>query len=401
MRKLLFILSFVIAATSAAFGQTDADQWVSLKTESGKHESYITNDWFDNWYIGIGGGALTSFSKMTDPRFTPEFEANVLKWFTPAIGIRLGYMGQWGKEYIKTSYNPSAINHSALPFDGKIGGPGTLSYNMFYTHGNLLWNITNTIGGYKYNRIFNVSPYVNFGWLRMYDPANKDAHDNEIGFGGGLYNTVRLGERVVLTIDVRHINTASRYKTREGIRTNFVSASVGVAYNIFRTYWNRTSTMVKEVTEAKAEAEAAMAAVKEKENEVKVLEEKIAEMKNEPALPAAVWQQIEETGAVQVIYFAINESKLTKTEKLHLADFVKEQLAKNPEANFNLTGSADMSTGPVEFNEKLSLARAQEVKSILTDKYGVSPDHIAIANRLSSDASDEAAFSRCVVIEIR
>ena len=85
--------------------------------------------------------------------------------------------------------------------------------------------------------------------------------DNEWAFGAGLYNTFRLSDRFVATLDLRHFSTASRYKTKDGYRTSHFGAFIGAAYNIYRTYWNRAKSIINENTVNKAEAEAAAKAL--------------------------------------------------------------------------------------------------------------------------------------------
>ena len=375
-------------------------------------ETYVTNDWFDNWYIGAEGGVFTSFSSITEARVKPEFGVNILKWFTPEIGFRIGYQGQWGKEYINTSYNPYQINHSALPFDGTYGGPGNLSYGAFYVHGDFMLNLSNMIGGYKRDRIYNCSPYVNFGYLGLYDNEGGSGSDKEIGFGAGLYNTFRISDRFVITADIRHTNTASRYKTEDGVRTNFLTVSVGLAYNIFRTYWATAGTIVAEAAVAKAEAEAAVAEVKRQEEKVAELEkavevqqEKIEEQKvviDESAKTIEMEAEalkLRAAAANQVLYFAIGKDQLTTLEKQHLKSYVKAQLEAQPEHVFYLTGSADKGTGSTARNIALSTSRAQGVKSLLMQEFGVKEENIVIKATVISDKESEGALDRCVLIE--
>ena len=219
MKKLMTSIVAALLVCAGAFAQEE--------------KTYTATDWIGDCYVGVAGGGLTSFSKDCSPRLAPELEANVLLWLTPAVGLRAVYQGQWGKEYINGAYNPYQINHSALPFDSDYGGPGTLSYGLFYIHGDLLLNVTNFIGGYDEDRLFECSPYVNLGYLRLYDNEGGPGYDREIGVGVGLYNTFRVSDRVRITVDLRHTNIASSYKTKEAVRTNILTVSFGVAFNIF------------------------------------------------------------------------------------------------------------------------------------------------------------------------
>lgn len=54
----------------------------------------ITNPFWDNWFISLGGGASVLFGhedhagKFTD-RISPTLNVAVGKWFTPGLGLRL------------------------------------------------------------------------------------------------------------------------------------------------------------------------------------------------------------------------------------------------------------------------------------------------------------------------
>ena len=412
MKKILTATLATLLFGALASAQGWETQQSGTSATGGIHESYITNDWFDNWYIGAAGGIITNFSSINDPRIAPEFEVNLLKWFTPNVGVRFGYQGQWGKEYISGSYNPYQINHSALPFDGEYGGPGTLSYGLFYIHGDLMLNLHNTFGGYNHDRVWNCSPYLNFGYMKMYDNQDGAGYDREIGFGLGLYNTFRLSERWVATADLRHVNTASRYKTADGVRTNFLSLSVGVAYNIYRTYWNRTSTVLVEAAAAKETAEAAVAEVKRQEEKVVQLEQQVEQQQEQIEEQREVIDEssriievnneelkLRAAAANQVVYYQLDSDVLSNTEKYHLRNYVRAQLEAQPDHVFYLTGSADKGTGTMEHNVKLSASRAHGVKSLLMSEFGVKEENIVIKATVVSDKESDAALDRCVLIE--
>ena len=380
--------------------------------ENIKGDTYITNEWFDNWYIGAEGGVFTSFSAISSPRIKPGFGINVLKWFTPDVGVRIGYQGQWVKEYIKTAYTPYNINHSALPFDGSYGGPGNLSYGALYVHGDLMLNLSNMIGGYKKERIYNISPYINVGYLRLYDNEGGSGFDQEIGFGGGLYNTFRISDRLVITADIRHTNTASRYKTKDGDRTNFITASLGLACNIFRTSWTPAGDIAEEASMARAAAQAAVAEAKKQQEKVTWLEREVSNQNETIKEQKIIIDESAKTiemnarelerradAANQILFFTIGKDQLTSLEILHLKRYVRDQLETEPDHVFYITGSADKATGSLERNVELSASRARNVKSLLMKEFGIKEHNIVLKATIVSDKEKEGALDRCVLIE--
>lgn len=407
-RNVFYALMIVFSMTLHQSVSAQNFTWVGdTRDASGNiiRGSFLTNEWYDNWHFGISGGAITNFSKISSPRVTPTFEVSTVKWFTPSVGIRLGYQGQWGKEYLKEPYNPYLINHSRLPFDNEIGNPGTLSYGMYYVHGDFLLNVHNTFFGYDANRIWNASPYVNAGYLSMYDNKGGSGCDHEVGFGVGIFNTFHITERLLLTADIKQVGIASRYKTEEGIRTNFVSFTVGLAYNIRRCTFRRANTILAENVDNKAAIVAANEIIEQKQEEVKVLEQQVAEQKqiideSEKIIEMNAQDlKLRAASANQVLFFAIGKSTLANTEKQHLRNYVQSQLEAQPDHVFYLTGSADKGTGTMEFNTTLSQKRAREVRDILAEEYGVKPENIVIKATVVADKDPEGELDRCVLIE--
>ena len=53
---------------------------------------YETNRFGDNWFIGAGGGINIFWNEGYDVKVAPSIDANFGKWFTPAVGMRIGYL---------------------------------------------------------------------------------------------------------------------------------------------------------------------------------------------------------------------------------------------------------------------------------------------------------------------
>lgn len=454
MSRLRYIIIVVVAIVSAGASRASAQQWIGVNRDDFGNVvkgSYLTNEWFDNWYVEIAGGATAAFSEINNPVVTPQFDFSILKWFTPSIGARFGYQGFTGKEYLTVGYNPWQINHSPLPFDGPAGGQGTLSYGMAYFHGDFMWNISNAFWGYKYQRFWDTSIYANAGYVRLYDNTDGQGfrspnRDNEFAFGLGIYNAFRVTERLHATFDIRHYSTASRYKTLDGVRTNHFAGFVGLAYNIYRTYWNRAQSIISENAIAKADAAAAQEALDRANNNLADLQNRVAEKEAEIAAkneeiatkdaelatkneelakrsepvkaqeePVKVVTNLDDSKttvevpyevlkaradvADLVLYFYINVDKLNFSELHHLDAFVQETLKNDPDHVFYLTGSADKGTGSLVRNTFLCRSRAYGVRDILIRDYGIKESNIVIKSTIISDKHLDGALDRCVIIE--
>ena len=54
---------------------------------------YETNRFGDNWFIGVGGGINVFLNEGYKVKIGPSVDGNFGKWFTPAVGMRVGYQG--------------------------------------------------------------------------------------------------------------------------------------------------------------------------------------------------------------------------------------------------------------------------------------------------------------------
>lgn len=107
--------------------------------------------------------------------------------------------------------------------------------------------------------------------------------------------------------------------------------------------------------------------------EVQPVEQPVVEVQPEPEQP----KQITEDLKLELrVFFDTNKSNIKDQYKPEIAK-VAEKLGEYPNATAQIDGHTD-NTGPRKLNERLSLARANSVKSALVNEFGVD------ANRLST-----------------
>lgn len=75
------------------------------------------------------------------------------------------------------------------------------------------------------------------------------------------------------------------------------------------------------------------------------------------------------------VFFDVNKSNIKDQYKPEIAK-VAEKLKEFPTANAKLEGHTD-NTGPRKLNERLSLARANAVKTMLTNEYGIAAERMS------------------------
>jgi len=129
----------------------------------------------------------------------------------------------------------------------------------------------------------------------------------------------------------------------------------------------------------------------------------------QPSAPAVVTpaMAVAERPAVRevVVHFAFDKSDLTDEAKTTLNGAVETLGATGPTVSFVLEGHADW-TGPEAYNEKLGLARAENVKRYLEEQHQISADHISVVSYgetmpvASNETREGRAQNRRVVVKV-
>ena len=366
--------SVLLAVSFSASAQENAN-----RDENGKpvYGPYLTNRFVDNWFVGVGGGINTFYDNKQLGKVGGTFEFFAGKWFTPSIGARLGF--HFGSDKVKDATN-------FVTNDGKFG------YNN--VHFDLLWNISNTLSGYKETRRWDVIPYATFQgiWFR-YRPADAESKITNLSYGAGLglLNDIRLSNRLDFYVDLRGI-VVPEHELRTHTTGQFCfipSVTAGIIFNFGKTGFVRQSSVTPTVipvpfTEDQYNALKDKADALAKENE---------ELKNKPAevvhdtvyvqntvvntvvktvtdtvtvvkeVPVEIQQTMKElSGGL----FPSGSSVLNKSTAVGL-DKVADWIKDNPNAKVEIAGYTD-SVGSDANNLKLSQARAKAVYTYLVGK---------------------------------
>ncbi|MBP5740678.1 MAG: OmpA family protein [Bacteroidales bacterium] len=395
----------VLAAASLLFSVNAFAQENANRDENGKfvRGAYETNKAFDNIFIGIAGGYNTTAqfgNKGAVPTLIAKgglaVDAYIGKWWTPFLGARIGYHG------LSTDVSGQKFGDQAqhiIPFD-------------------LLWSLTNTFGGYKETRLWDISLYGT-GAFAMVNV--KGSLDNEWMLGAGLLNEFRLGKRVDLMLDIRGlVAKASTYdlpQTGSNVaKFAFpLSATLGLSFNLGKTNFDRHSSITPVVIPVPFTTEQ-YNALKER---VEALEKENAELKDQVAELQKIADKVNnlvdgqtylykdgEFTAVEVVkaspltlYFDCGQTKLNKRELAHLDYF--NQNVVDGDVKLDVNGYADKQTGSKKRNQYLSEQRVKYVTDLLV-KAGAKEDNISgAAHGCEVQLFDGAANNRVVTIEVK
>ena len=382
------LVAVAMTASPALKAQENGNRDENGKVVRGPYE---TNRFGDNWFIGVGGGINLFLNEGFEPAVGPSIDVNFGKWFTPSVGMRVGYQG----------FNTRVMSDN-----------DTRKFGYMYFHGDFLWNMSNALGGYKETRFWNLIPYAHAGYFRTNGVGGSDFVDNEIAAGAGLLHNLRLVDRLDLIIDMRATVVNGRAIGSDGVSL-LPSVTAGLAVDLGFPNFVRTSTIVGALELANAEKfailetaavalEAANLALEEENinlaNANKALTKENAALKKKPA--GMDFTTFFENMGPATVYFEIGQTVLNDKEMAHL-DFIAKNLVESADKNtkiyLSLLGTADSNTGTLKRNQHLSEARAKYVYDILTTKYNIAKERLVIKSEVVKNAA-KPELKRAVVI---
>lgn len=403
-------LNFILGAAALAAVSLTASPSVNAQENGNRDEfgdivrgPYETNRFGDNWFIGVGGGINIFWNDGYKTAIGPSIDANIGKWITPSIGLRAGYQGLSSNVW---SYAQNVL----APVLDADKGMYKEKFGYMYIHGDVMWNISNALSGYKETRFWNFVPYMHTGFFRAYGLDDTDYADNEFAAGAGLLHNLRLSDRLDLIIDMRATLVNGKIHGSEGVAV-LPSVTAGLAVDLGWPNFVRTSTIVGAIEIANAEKfevletavvalEAANAALEAQNAELAQANGKLSkELKSLRQTTVNETTFFEDMGPA-TIYFNIGQTTLDDKETQHL-DFIAKNLiskaASDTKIYLTLMGTADSNTGSASRNKQLSEARGKYVFDILTTKYGIAPDRLIVKSEVVKAAS-KPELIRAVVI---
>jgi outer membrane protein OmpA-like peptidoglycan-associated protein len=411
MKRLnLFLGAAALIAVSLAASPEVTAQENGNRDEYGKivRGPYETNRFGDNWFISIGGGINSFWNEGMDAgnmKISPSIDANFGKWFTPSVGMRVGYQGFYSQVWSETA---TVLG----PTLDKDKGMYPEKFGYMYVHGDFLWNASNAISGYKETRFWNIIPYLHAGYFRSYGMDGIDFADNELAAGAGILHNLRLSNRLDLVIDMRATVVNGRARAVNGIAI-MPSVTMGLAVDLGWPNFVRTSTVlagfeaaavgdIAALEAASVALEMANVALEEQNAELVAANKKLKKenhaLKNRPSYdPTDFFKDM----GPAAVYFEIGQTVLNEKELQHLEFIAENIIAKADQTtkiHVTLLGTADAGTGTIKRNQYLSEARGKYVCNLLTEKYGISPERLVVESEVVAAPSDPA-LTRSVVIK--
>lgn len=379
MKKgLLFIL---LAAVSVCLPAQE-------KEKAAKSYRVETNTFGANWFISGGVGAQMYFGDNDSKagfgdRISPALDIAVGKWFTPGIGLRIAYNGLQAK-----GATPNA-NDVYVKGGTFSNGYYKQKWNLANFHGDVLFNLSNMFCGYNEERVYSFIPYVGAGLVHSW---TKPTADN-LGINAGLINRFRLSPALDLNVELRGLLMKDAFggKSKEAMG----GVTVGVTYKFKKRGWDAVPT-VPMVPESQLNDMRDRVNSLKGENES--LKRDLVEARNKK--PEVIVKK--EAGFVPrlVVVFNIGKSNISKREYMNIEAMAKG-IKENPNKVFTVTGYADKGTGSAEYNMKLSKKRAESVRDLMVNEFGVPASQLKVDYKggVSNMFYDDAKLSRVAIVE--
>lgn len=375
MKKIVIILAASLGFTS-----------LHAQTEN-------TSNHYNKWSIELGAG----FTKPQRP-FSSGYSTDTPSPWVGEIGVRYMLNNKFGLK-LDYGYHSFTNGDDSMNFDSKYGrldlqGVANLGRIMNFE----TW--TKTIG---------LLGHAGFGVgnLKSDNFKGKDAVGN---FIAGITGQVRLSNRLALTGDFSTILNASQDHTFDGAYVENRGYS-GLIFN---------GTVGLQVYLGKNTKHADWVVLSQ-ENDLSALENKIADLQNALNNIPVTKEVIVEKAVINPpvtdkdivrdmindryysVYFDFNKSTPIENSTAAI-DVVLTYLRKNPSANIDILGYADQ-VGKSEYNEKLSNARANNVKTIL-EKAGIASSRLnVVANgadtSIQKDSEEARRLARRVTFRVR
>ncbi len=389
MKKYL-IATMVMLVVSAMPALAQDDGLMEAQTKRGP---YLTNRLFDNIFMGVAGG-INVYQGESDSygnHIAPALDVFVGKWITPCVGLRLQYSGLKANGW-DNARSPYAVSSKGPDSKGMYQE----KFNVMNLHGDVMWNISNAIGGYKETRTWNFVPYVGFGWARS---AANHLYNNEFAFTYGLLNNIRLGNLVDLNLEVKQmvVNQGFDQVVRGAKSEGMFTVTAGLTFKLNRRGFNRPTVAVPaDYTPYNNKIASLEDELAKSKAEAKRLADELAAEKNKVKEAPAAAPAIE--GPIMGTFFNIGSYTITPQEIMNLG-YVANYIKAYPNKKFTIVGYADSATGSAKRNQYLSQQRADAVCKVLVDRFGVDASQLEVVAKGGTDKFPEIPLNRVAIVE--
>lgn len=392
MKKILMLLAFAGVASAASAQQVSVTEVEVIQIQD-KYQ-VITNSFWDNWFISIGGGASVLFGhddnagKFKD-RISPTLNVAVGKWFTPGLGLRLQYSGLQAKGFTYDKGGNYVVGNVT------DGGYYKQKFDYMNFHGDVLFNLNALFGGYNSQRVYELIPYLGAGFTHSYtEPRRKGFAVN-----AGLINRFRISNAVDINLELSAMGTESKFDGEVAGKHNFdgvVSATLGLTYKFPKRGFDRPYPQIISELELRN--------MRQMMNDMAaanlILQQELQDAQSQPVEEVAEAVVVTDADiAPRTVFFEIGSADISPREAMNLK-YLADKMQEFPNMSYTIYGYADSATGTPSINQALSQKRAQAVVNVLVKQYGISASRLNVAAGGGVDKFGKPIYlNRVVLVE--
>lgn len=329
---------------------------------------------FDNFYIGINGGAQV---KTTGASWMNNLNSNaglrIGRWFTPVFGLAAE-----GNVYFNDHCMPQSKTVARYMNVGLIGTV----------------NLSNWFAGYQGEpRLFEVVPVFGFGWGHTF---GTEENCNALTSKAGIDFTFNLGKSKAWQIYVEpSMNWALNGDGYEGVAYNINQSAfqlnAGIVYKFKNSNGSHNFTIAQlrdqneidglnsQINSLRGDLNDKDAQLSAKDKQIKDLQNALDECNKKPKYekPATA------TNLQPTVLFRQSKAVVDKSQMPNI-ELIAQYMKNHPEAKVEIKGYASPE-GNKEFNQALSQKRADAVKNVLVKKYKIAADRLTTKGMGATD----------------
>lgn len=377
MKKLFLIAAMAVSALSAS-------------AIDGYKASKVT----DNMYISLQGGVyepLMGQDIIGDAR--PVVRLSVNKYFNTVMGVSL-----YGEAFINNNNNRNSFTTTNL-------GPGNKTVVDFTHFGaNALVNLSNLFCGYKGQpRFFEVVAEAGIGAGHEFgvEKENYSTTNFALDFNFNLNNKLQINLRPAVEFQHNYTTYNDHFYYLNGQQA-LATLTAGVSYNLGGTFTGIVARDQAEIDGLNAkinglrgELDGKNAALKATQAEINALKNKL---KTAAAQPAPVVEAKDNSILQPSVIYRVGKSVIDPSQYAQI-EMVAKYMKNHPDAKILVEGYASPEGKP-EVNQKLSVARAEAVKTALVNKYKIEADRISTKGcGVTDQLFDEYDFNRVAIFK--
>ena len=372
----------MVGASFVASAQTNDANDVKYASQQCKNNIYIS--------VGVGAQGLINVDNLDYGFFKsikPLYTISAGKMFTPKWGVRAQVSGFQTKLY--SDYN--RINNIAQ------GNDEYQKFNRDYVSLNtdFVVNLTTLLRGYnpdgKFDLFAFLGPGMSFGKFHDDDIRVK------INGSAGLIAKYYLNEKWSLDLDARASMMPTFYPEQRTYQDGIIGVTLGATY----TFGGRSFQKYVNANYAEDQYNALKRANDKLAEDNATYRQALTEVEQKLADESAkeIVKEISVETPRATVNFLFNSAKISNVEELTIKLWA-EFLTEYKDIKIRLTGFADK-YGTKNANKRISERRAENVRKMFVEKYGISADRIEVSSEGYQPVfGNNHDWNRCVIIEV-